>query len=128
MSQNSPMSLKEIQGALVELRSGINLDPPLAEQQTLAKSGLYERLIELHRWLAVGIAMERTKAQFDLNDFHFDQLSDDCKTSFLGRVNRGVSGLQKAVEKWNPDSGYKFGSCASWWIRQAMSQDIPKGR
>lgn len=126
MYQNSSMSLKEIQGALVKLKSGLNLDPPLSEQKVLAKSGLYGRLIELHRWLPVGIAMERTKAQYDLSEFHFDQLSFECKNSFLSRVHRGVPGLQKAVEKWNPDSGYKFGSCASWWIRQAMGEDSPK--
>jgi len=37
-------------------------------------------------------------------------------------VNEGNHGLIKAVDKFNPNLGYKFLSYAVWWIRQSIIQ------
>lgn len=39
-------------------------------------------------------------------------------------INEGNLGLITAVEKYNPDLGYRFSTCATPWIKQAISKAI----
>jgi DNA-directed RNA polymerase sigma subunit (sigma70/sigma32) len=43
-------------------------------------------------------------------------------------VGAGNEGLVKAIRLFAPDKGYRFSTYASWWIRQAISADIARGR
>ena len=44
--------------------------------------------------------------------------------SFLDLVQEGNMGLMKAVEKFEHGMGYKFSTCATWWIKQAITRAI----
>lgn len=67
-----------------------------------------EELIQSNLKFVVSIAKEYKSYGLPLNDL----------------INEGNYGLIKAVEKFDPDKGYKFISYAVWWIRQSILQAL----
>ncbi|MDC3379572.1 hypothetical protein OAX78_04755 [Planctomycetota bacterium] len=119
MQNPEPVSAQQLRDALAALLSGANLDPPLAEQQALAARGERGVLAELHVWLVVGIALRATERCLGPRPSEPSQ-----RTAFdlalRARVTAGYPGLLKAQRDWDPTKGYKFGTYASFWIRQEL--------
>lgn len=44
--------------------------------------------------------------------------------AFIDLIQEGNIGLMKAVDKYDPERGIRFGTYATYWIRQAISQAV----
>jgi RNA polymerase sigma factor (sigma-70 family) len=103
---------KRAAARLAEERS---LDPAhrrRLERQVRRASSARQELVESNLRLVVSIAKHYQHHGVDLVDL----------------IQEGNLGLIKAVERFNPDLGYRFSTYATWWIRQAVNRAVDNTR
>ncbi|MGI8538177.1 MAG: sigma-70 family RNA polymerase sigma factor [Rubrobacteraceae bacterium] len=96
-------------GSLLTHAEEIDLSNRAKEGDTRAR----QRLIEKNLRLVVSVAKKYRGYGLPFEDL----------------IQGGNIGLMKAVEKFDPDRGFRFSTYATWWIRQAVQRAVAdKGR
>ena len=62
------------------------------------------------------------KANLRLVIFYAHKFNGWSELDLPDLIQEGNLGLMKALEKFDPDRGFKFSTYASWWIKQAMNR------
>lgn len=97
--------LREI-GKIPLLKADEELE--LAQRVVAGDKDAKDKMAEANMRLVVSIAKRYVGRGLDLLDL----------------IQEGNTGLLRAVEKFDPDKGFKFSTYATWWIRQAITRAI----
>lgn len=112
--------LGRIVRSMMEIKNAKPEGPYTKEDQRIIKRGMRarDRMINANIKLVAMLAGNACR-----------QRSGLMRNEHADLIQEGMFGLIRAIERFDPDRGYKFSTYAYWWIRQTISREIHhKGR
>jgi RNA polymerase primary sigma factor len=99
----------------------------------IGKRGLLTRRVEIALSRRIWQGDERARKELiERNLKHVVSVAKKYRglgLPFEDLIQEGDIGLMKAVDKFDPEKGYRFSTYATWWIRQAVGRAVSdKGR
>lgn len=80
-----------------------------------------ERMTNSNLGLVIGVVKHYIKSS---NGRKVPKAYASGRVSFSDLIGEGNKGLLKAVQKFDPDKGYKFSTYATWWIKYCVSRAL----
>lgn len=99
---------REVCQTIAKYRAKLEKGKKLTLKETEEYEDARELLILSNKRLVVSIAKKHLNRGMDLIDL----------------VMEGMLGLEKAIQKFDVDAGFKFSTYATWWIRQGITRGL----
>lgn len=120
------LNAEEVSELAYQIRNGLIASQIIqAEEHNLDQSDLHRLTEDMHIGNQARSTMITSNLRLVVSVARkYQSFAIKQNIQFMDLVQEGNIGLFTAVERFDPDKGFKFSTYATWWIRQAVARSI----